>query len=160
MKSVASVNFICNFTAYHNCQRNALHFDLVLWLSFNACVKKIPLVVNLRVVDLHGADTVTNMSRLMTKPIMWLCAQRRLRSAWASARSDQSSLSAWRKLGSLATHWAHSEDWSDWADAQADLSLRWAQSHFVGFVVRRLIYCLIFSLYVGFIILYPDTFIF
>ena len=25
--------------------------------------------------------------------------------------------------------------WSDWADAQADLSLRWAHSHFVGFVM-------------------------
>ena len=23
---------------------------------------------------------------------------------------------AWRKLGSLVTHWAHREDWSDWAD--------------------------------------------
>ena len=32
---------------------------------------------------------------------------------------------------------ADSEDWSDWADA--DLSLRWAHSHFVGFVMRRLI---------------------
>ena len=30
------------------------------------------------------------MSRLVTKPIKWLCAQRRLRSAWASAQSDQS----------------------------------------------------------------------
>ena len=29
--------------------------------------------------------------------------------------------------------------WSDWADAQADLSLRWAHSHIVGFVTRRLI---------------------
>ena len=29
---------------------------------------------------------------------------------------------------------------SDWADAQADLSLRWAHSHFVGFVMLRLIY--------------------
>ena len=28
--------------------------------------------------------------------------------------------------------------WSDWADAQADLSLRWAHSHFVGFVLSRL----------------------
>ena len=28
--------------------------------------------------------------------------------------------------------------WSDWADAQADLSLRWAHSHFVGFVMWRL----------------------
>ena len=29
------------------------------------------------------------MSRLMIKPTKWLCAQRRLRSAWASAQSDQ-----------------------------------------------------------------------
>ena len=29
--------------------------------------------------------------------------------------------------------------WSDWADAQADLSLRWAHTHFVGFVMRQLI---------------------
>ena len=28
--------------------------------------------------------------------------------------------------------------WSDWADAQADLSLRWAHSHIVGFVMRWL----------------------
>ena len=33
---------------------------------------------------------------------------------------------------------ADSENWSDWADAQADLSLRWAHSHFVGFVMSRL----------------------
>ena len=29
--------------------------------------------------------------------------------------------------------------WSDWADAQADLSLPWAHNHIVGFVMRRLI---------------------
>ena len=51
-----------------------------------------------------------NMNHDMTKATKWVCAQRRLRSAWASAQSDQSSLSAWRNLGSLATHWAHSED--------------------------------------------------
>ena len=45
---------------------------------------------------------------------------------------SESSLSAWRNLGSLATHWAHSED-SD--HTQADLSLRWAHTHFVGFVM-------------------------
>ena len=50
-----------------------------------------------------------NLSRLMTKPTKWLCAQRRLRSDWAPVWSE-SSLSAWRKLWSLATHWAHSED--------------------------------------------------
>ena len=58
---------------------------------------------------------------------------------------SESSLSARRKLESLATHWAHSEDWSDWVDAQADLSLRWAHSHFVGFVMRRLKSCLKFQ---------------
>ena len=55
-----------------------------------------------------------------------LSTQRRLGSDWADAQADlslhwahthfvgfvwsESSLSAWRKLGSLATHWAHSED--------------------------------------------------
>ena len=29
--------------------------------------------------------------------------------------------------------------WSDWADAQADLSLRWTHTHFVGFVMTWLI---------------------
>ena len=29
--------------------------------------------------------------------------------------------------------------WSDWADAQADLSLRWAHSYIVGFVMSRLL---------------------
>ena len=34
--------------------------------------------------------TLSHMSRLVTKPTMWLCAQRRLRSAWVFAQSDQS----------------------------------------------------------------------
>ena len=29
--------------------------------------------------------------------------------------------------------------WLDWADAQADLSLRWVHTHFVGFVMSWLI---------------------
>ena len=39
---------------------------------------------------------------------------------------------------------AHRRLWSDWADAQTVLSLRWAHSHFTGFVVRRLI-CLLWQ---------------
>ena len=54
-----------------------------------------------------------------------------IRPAWS-----ESSLSAWRKLGSLATHWAHSEDWSDWADAQADSES--SHGHYVGFDMARL----------------------
>ena len=55
---------------------------------------------------------------------------------------SESSLSAWRNLGSLFTHWAHSEDFDQtgWMDAQVDLSLRWAHTHFVGFVMSRLMY--------------------
>ena len=46
---------------------------------------------------------------------------------------SESSLSAWRKLGSLVTHWAHTEEWSDWTDVQIDLSLRWAHMSFCRF---------------------------
>ena len=53
-----------------------------------------------------------------------------LRLVWS-----EHSLSAWRNFGSLVSHWAHSKDWSDWVDAQADLSLHWVHSHFVGFVM-------------------------
>ena len=68
-----------------------------------------------------------------------MCSQRRLRSAWASAQSDQSSLSAWRKLGSLASHWAHSED-SDQTGRMPRLIWVFAgrTCHFVGVVMRRL----------------------
>ena len=50
------------------------------------------------------------MSRLMTKPTRWHVRPAKtqislgIRPVWS-----ESSLSAWRKLGSLATHWAHSE---------------------------------------------------
>ena len=70
-----------------------------------------------------------------------MCAQRRLRSAWASAQSDQSSLSAWRKLRSLATHWAHRED-SDQSGRMPRLNWVFAgrTCHFVGFVTMRLFF--------------------
>ena len=82
-----------------------------------------------------------HLSRLMTKPIKWHVRSAKTQiSLGICPVWSESSLSAWRKLGSLASPWAHSEDWSDWADAQADLSLRWAHSHFVGFIMRRLIF--------------------
>ena len=36
--------------------------------------------------------------------------------------------------------------WSDWADSQANLSLRWTHSHFVGFVISWLIWWLCYVL--------------
>ena len=80
------------------------------------------------------------LSCLMTKPTKWLCAQPedsdqpghppslirvfavRMKKAWVLSYT----LSAQRRL------------WSDWADARADLSIRWAHSHFVGFVMSWL----------------------
>ena len=47
---------------------------------------------------------------------------RRLNFVW---QNPLSLISLWRNIGSSATHWAQYEDWSDWADAQADLSLHW-----------------------------------
>ena len=77
----------------------------------------------------------------MSKPTKWVCAQQRLRSAWAFAQSDQSiglrSVGSWGpKLSSCGQR----RLWSDWVDAQADPSLCWAHSHFVGFVMSRLNY--------------------
>ena len=67
------------------------------------------------------------------------CAKRRLRSTWADAQSDQSSqCPPMIAKGPMFLH-ADNEDWSDWADAQADLRLCWAYNHFVGFVMLRLI---------------------
>ena len=90
-------------------------------------------------------------SRLMTKPTKWHVRPAKtqislgIRPVWS-----ESSLSAWRKLGSLATHWAHSED-SDQTGRMSRLIWVFAgrTCHFVGFVTRRLksiLYHKIFSL--------------
>ena len=41
--------------------------------------------------------------------------------------------------GSNLSSNVHRRLWSDWADAKADLRLRWAHTHFVGFVMLWLI---------------------
>ena len=97
------------------------------------------------------------MSRLMTKPTVWLCAQQRLRSAWASTRSDQSLPCAliWLAKDPRFLH-ADSEDsdqtgrmprlvWVFAGRTATLLVLLWGEwvftgrtGHFVGFVMRRL----------------------
>ena len=77
---------------------------------------------------------------LMTKPTKWHLRPTQtqislgIRPVWS-----ESSLSAWRKLGSLATHWALSED-SDQTGRMPSLIWVFAgrTCHFVGFVMRRL----------------------
>ena len=51
---------------------------------------------------------------------------------------SESSLSTWRKLGSLATYWAHSEGSDQTGRMPRLICLRWVHSHFVGFVMPRL----------------------
>ena len=55
---------------------------------------------------------------------VWSVFAVRMKKAWVLSYP----LSAQRRL------------WSDWADAHAELSLRWAHSHFVGFVMSGLIW--------------------
>ena len=79
------------------------------------------------------------ISHLTTKPTKWLCAQRRVRSAWASAQSDQSSLCAqWVAKDPSFLH-ADSED-SDQTGWMPRLIWVFAgrTCHFVDFDMRRL----------------------
>ena len=70
---------------------------------------------------------------LMTKPIKWhVCSVKTQISLGIRPVWSESWLSTLRKLGSVGTHWAH-RLWSDWADAQADLSLCWAHLPFCSF---------------------------
>ena len=75
-----------------------------------------------------------HMSLRMTKQPKWPMRHAKaqislgIRPVWS-----EYSLSAWRKVVSLATHTAHSDDWSDWADSRADLSLPWAYMSFCWF---------------------------
>ena len=73
-------------------------------------------------------------SCLMTKPTKWpVCPAKTQISLGICPVWSESSLCAWRNLVSLATHWAHSESWSDWMNAQAVLSLRCAYRSFCWF---------------------------
>ena len=80
------------------------------------------------------------MSRLMTKLTKWSVrpAKTQISLGIRPVCSEPSLCIQWVAKNPTFLH-VDSEDWSDWADAQADLSLRWAHSHFVGFVMRWLI---------------------
>ena len=79
------------------------------------------------------------LSRYMTKPTKWHVrpAKTQINLGWVFALRSMGSLGPKPSLSGQRRHW------SDWADVQADLSLRWAHSHSVGFVMRRLkLFCL------------------
>ena len=117
------------------------------WITFHICmtVNCRPQSIAYRPLVRKVSDSPSQskknqyMSCLVTKPTKWLCAQRRLRSALASAQSDQTSLTAWRNIGSSATHWAHREDFDQTGRMPRVIWVFAGHTcHFVGFVMRRL----------------------
>ena len=76
------------------------------------------------------------MSHCMTKPtkrrvhLVWSVFTACMKKAWVLKLPIVHTMKA---LIGLATHWAHSEDWSDWADAQAVMNLHCAHKSFCWF---------------------------
>ena len=81
---------------------------------------------------------MVHLNQNMTKPTKWsVCPAKSQISLGIYPVWSESSLSSWRNLGSLATHWVHSE--------KTLIRLGWSEStlsayHFVGFVMLLLIY--------------------
>ena len=81
-------------------------------------------------------------------------------SSHLSSRSV-SSLSTWRNLESLATHSAQSEESDQTADAQADLSLRWAHMPFRWFCREAALFyaCVVLFLMLFFVFIFLSSFV-
>ena len=160
----------CNQTfpdnQYYRVTDYSLQFNDNAKTSLRRCTFAVTSPVRCQINEIWykgGLIRTAQMSRLMTKPTKRMCAQQRLRSAWASAQSYQSlpvlMKKAWvlsclmtkptkcmcRQVwseSSLCAQWvaknpsflhADREDWSDWVDAQADPSLWWAHMPFCWF---------------------------
>ena len=77
-----------------------------------------------------------HLTHPMTKPTKWHVHPAKTQiSLGIHPVWSESSLSSQRNIGPLlwTTYWAHSEDWSDWVNAQADLSLHWVHMSFCWF---------------------------
>ena len=98
------------------------------WLSKRS---RHPVKQNRRKMKTNIIWHSLKLSRSKTKPIKWP-AKTQICLGTLPVQSKYL-LSAWRNLGSLATHWAHSKLRSDWADAKASLSLYWIHRSFCWF---------------------------
>ena len=103
---------IMNIYNHHfECRHNLSSFLKSHDLSTFSYNKNIHNIVSVTVYD-DKCFAPENWAASWQNQQNGMCAQRRHRSAWASAQSDQSSLSAWRNLRHVryyANHWAHSE---------------------------------------------------
>ena len=78
----ANISSLTVWTVRSRWQNPAVHYERALGCQRN--------VASVTMTSKGKKNEVIYLSRLMTKPTVWLCAQQRLRSAWASAQSDQS----------------------------------------------------------------------
>ena len=79
-------------------------------------------------------DGHSNTQPLFVWPgIKMTCAQQRHRLAWASTVWTESSLCTQGNQGPKVSSYQQQRLWSDWADDQADLSLRWLHWSFCWF---------------------------
>ena len=113
-------------------------------------------------IIINSMKTVCNVSRITTKSTIWHVRPAKtpislgIRSVWS-----ESSLSPWRNIKSLATHWAHSEDsesslgahwsfcWFCHVAAHVSKSLKHVLSPLLG--RRDLVYALLVHLFVCFV---------
>ena len=126
---------------------------LELWNSSSCYLQEIvfhltfisdPVCTCSWVINAWERQNVNKMSQLMTKPTkLHVCPAKTQISLGIRPVWSKSSLSAWRSLGSLAIHWAHSKD-SDQTGRMPRLIWVFAgrTCHFICFVMKWLIYVL------------------
>ena len=153
-------------TRLDDCLVNYFHVKQIMICSYENCILYYMKIYEVNFIN-STLSTSLNLSTkhistwllrgftniwdaLMTKPTMWHVRPANTQiSLGICPVWSESSLSAWWKLGPIATHWEHSEA-SDQTGRMPRLIWVFAECtcHFVGFVMRRLIY--IYALHIGF----------
>ena len=117
------------------------HYICIFWMHYSMVKPHCP---NFRLIKTIWAASWQNQQN-------GTCTQQRLISAQSDLSSQDSECPirpVWSDFAvpmkrALVLSYPLSAQWRLWpdrADALADLSLRWVHSHFVGFVMRRLIF--------------------
>ena len=128
----------------HRCllPRSGLYYSSWWWWCWDSALRYYPVAWKLLLLSWTSNTKIIEPPHENTNKVAVRTAKTQISLGIRPVLSE-SSLSAWRKRGSLATLYQLSAQrrlWSDWADAQADLSLRRAHSHCFGFGMRRLNY--------------------
>ena len=111
-------NFRENLRLKHTCSfSNCLFHHNNQYVPMEIVVKHIKLEIKVWFLDVHlilliqEQAALCHLSRLMTKPTKWHVRPAKTQiSLGIRPVCSESSLSAWWKLGPLATHWAHRKD--------------------------------------------------